>query len=110
MAEQDQENSAIPLSALVLLATLAGSLFWVQKPLTSSRPDGFVTQNARSVGDQTVESRLWEDPLSAVERSQNNDKEAKADPANQKSRQTANFVLRFGSLSIEARMGSADGD
>lgn len=71
MPAQDVENSALPLPVLLLLVTVAGSLFWIQTPLTSSRPDGLSGSHGGSIGDQNVESRLWEDPLNSIERSEN---------------------------------------
>src|SRR4051794_10250475 len=85
MAEKDNENAALPLPVLILVTALMSGLIFVPSPLNSSRPAGLTGASACTVGNQVVESRLWEDPLSGLVRA----RDKKAEPT-----QAADETLR----------------
>ncbi|MBY0485067.1 hypothetical protein [Nitrosomonas sp.] len=68
----DSKTGLIPILLLIMLAT--GTLI---NPLTSSRPhDSQYTNKLLSSDVRKVDARLWQDPIAAVERHLNQDKEA----------------------------------
>lgn len=59
----DREESRLPLTAILGLAFALATLWWVQEPLKSSRPEG----DRRHLGRiEQVQARLWQDPLEAA--------------------------------------------
>lgn len=53
---------------LVVAALAGGVTLLPQSPLSSSRPESKPGAESILIGDQTVEARLWQDPLAAVQR------------------------------------------
>jgi hypothetical protein len=62
-------RSGIPLSPTTLLAvlTLAGSVLLVSHKLSSDRPVASAGSSYGTIGDQLIDTRLWEDPFPAVD-------------------------------------------
>jgi hypothetical protein len=67
VSEKQQDGAAVPWPALLVLLGLAGGAFWYLAPLTSSRPRELEGPAITSLGEQHVDARLWQDPLSASE-------------------------------------------
>src|ERR1041385_8280280 len=66
MAEGDlssRGSSALNLNSLLVLLTVAGSVWLVSNKLTSDRPVPPAAGARGFVGEQTLEARLWEDPF-----------------------------------------------
>ena len=71
MAEQNAEGGrTFPLNfqTLLVLLTLASSVWLVSQKLTSTRPAALVGGWRDFVGERRVEARLWEDPFKPPER------------------------------------------
>src|SRR5687767_11205178 len=71
MAERNSEGRGsfpLNLQTLLILLTLASSVWLVSQKLTSTRPAASVGTGHGSPGEQNVEARLWEDPLKTPER------------------------------------------
>lgn len=68
MNETNQSQTLVPASAVVLIVTALGGVWLLRPPLDSPRPHVEERRARDSFGDQTVDARLWEDPLTAVER------------------------------------------
>src|SRR5215831_6527309 len=71
MAEQNTEGGkAFPLNlqTLLVLLTLASSVWLVSQKLTSTRPAALVGMGRDAPGEQKKEARLWEDPFKTPER------------------------------------------
>jgi hypothetical protein len=67
MAENDSSRGGgfpINITGLLTLLALAGSLLLVSRQLTSDRPRVPAGKPASTIGDQKIDARLWEDPLS----------------------------------------------
>lgn len=71
----DTKTGLIPILLLLMLAT--GTLI---NPLTSSRPHDPQYTKLLSSDVRKVDARLWQDPIAAVERQINQDKESKEKP------------------------------
>jgi len=69
MAERDGESSPFPAWPLLiaLAAAIGGGVVFWPAPLKSSRPGGNAKIQTASVGDQTVQARLWQDPFEAIQ-------------------------------------------
>jgi hypothetical protein len=65
---EEKRKSGLPINwpSAVLLLAVAGNLLWLQSPLTSSRPPETARFDSAVLGDQAVDSRLWQDPFDAV--------------------------------------------
>src|SRR5262245_64250192 len=65
MAERTAEGGgSFPyLNTLLVLLTLVGGVWLVSSKLTSTRPAGVAGAGGDFPHDQTIESRLWEDPF-----------------------------------------------
>jgi hypothetical protein len=66
MPDKDESSglsSQINLTSLIALFTLLGGIFLVSHKLSSDRPVSSPERPINSGEDQTVEARLWEDPL-----------------------------------------------
>ena len=60
----DWEESRIPVTTIVGLALAMATLWLVQEPLKSSRPE---IEQYKPLEDKLVQARLWEDPFEAIE-------------------------------------------
>lgn len=60
----DREESKIPITAVVGLAVAMATLWFVQEPLKTSRPEA--DKDLLPKGER-VQARLWQDPIEAVE-------------------------------------------
>jgi hypothetical protein len=60
-----KSGSSLPFNFTTVIAvlTLLGGLFLATKTVRSDRPSTSATTTSQSIGNQTVEARLWEDPL-----------------------------------------------
>jgi|CXWL01.1.fsa_nt_gi hypothetical protein len=80
MGSQDpsrKEQSAIPVAALALLLASVGGYLWYQPSLETSRP-ALKTSDLNALrSEQTVQARLWQDPLTAVNQHAKQDGPAK---------------------------------
>src|SRR5262245_9443640 len=56
-------SSPLNLNTLLALFTLAGSVWFVSKKLTSDRPVSPAGGPREFVGEQKLEARFWEDPF-----------------------------------------------
>ena len=67
MAKGRGDSKLAVAGALTLVLAIAGVLL-VKEPLRSSRPVGTGLEMNPTTGEQLVRSRLWEDPVAAVQR------------------------------------------
>ena len=70
MAERNAEGGGsfpLNLNTLLVLLTLASSVWLVSQKLTSTRPAAPAGKLRDFPGEQRVESRLWEDPFKTPE-------------------------------------------
>jgi hypothetical protein len=68
MADPDSAGSSSPffsLNAVLAVVTLVGGLVLMPHQLSSQRPAVGEVEGTRPLGDQNIESRLWEDPFAA---------------------------------------------
>src|SRR5580765_8866606 len=65
MAEE-KGGSVWKLPSIVAVAGLVGGLYFKPIPLHSPRPADKAALERRSIGDQTVDARQWQDPFEAV--------------------------------------------
>jgi hypothetical protein len=65
---EDQKTTKVPggWPGVMLIAALASNLLWLHSPLKSARPAEEARIQTASLGDQTAEARLWQDPFEAV--------------------------------------------
>jgi hypothetical protein len=56
------------LNTVLVLVTVAASVFLVSQRLSSDRPVAAAGRPMETIGDQTIEARLWEDPFSVWEK------------------------------------------
>jgi hypothetical protein len=67
MAQDDRGGSSIPIAPLIALLLFAGGLLVQHQPLQSDRPVAQPSALTVPHYGQDVESRLWQDPLEAVQ-------------------------------------------
>jgi hypothetical protein len=70
MAEQNSAGGGsfpLNLNTLLVVLTLASSVWLVSQKLTSTRPAPLAGMSREFPGEQTVEARLWEDPFKTPE-------------------------------------------
>lgn len=74
MIQADQDTSGFPSIALLTVALVAGVGGYVllSGPLLSERPKEIVSLSSLATMDETVDARLWQDPLQAIEGDWNN--------------------------------------
>src|SRR5262249_23102570 len=56
------------LNTVLALVTVIGGAFLVSGRLTSQRPAASSGSAAQNIGEQTLDARLWEDPLASFEK------------------------------------------
>jgi hypothetical protein len=78
MEEKRPSNLLLNWPGLLLLAAVAGGWWALQTPLSSSRPGGKAETGATLIGDQVVDSRLWQDPFEAIKVHRESQGEARA--------------------------------
>ena len=67
MADKDEKSSSIPWLPLIGLIGVSSGFFLVFTQLSSSRPlGGELCLSGFTFDSQTVEARLWQDPLGVV--------------------------------------------
>ena len=67
MADSPNEQPKFPLTSMLALVAVVSGLLISQIPLKTSRPIGKEAENLVFVGDDRVQSRLWQDPFEAVD-------------------------------------------
>ena len=67
MAEQQNDRPKLPFTSILALMAVVSGLLVSQIPLKTSRPIGKEAESQVFVGDERVQSRLWQDPFEAVE-------------------------------------------
>lgn len=67
MADQPNEKTKLPVTSMLALVAVVSGLVISQIPLKTSRPIGKEAENLVFVGDDRVQSRLWQDPFEAVD-------------------------------------------
>ncbi|MDT7041037.1 hypothetical protein [Candidatus Nitronereus thalassa] len=67
MPDQQEEKPKLPLTSMLALVAVVSGLLVSQIPLKTSRPIGKEADNLVLVGDDRVQSRLWQDPFEAVD-------------------------------------------
>ncbi len=65
MAEPERDNAKLPITGVLVLATIIGGILWYQAPLKSARPVSPGME--KPVGAQMVLARLWQDPIGAAD-------------------------------------------
>jgi hypothetical protein len=86
MAEEDSSSASSPvfsLNTVLAVVTLIGGIILVSHKLSSERPANPTSEGTRPLGLQNIESRLWEDPFAAWD---------KSSPAEQEQRTRAGFT------------------
>jgi hypothetical protein len=72
MASQSKQGGQgglpLNLNTILALTVVIGGAFYVSSRLTSQRPAASIGSSVPTIGEQTVDSRLWEDPLAFRER------------------------------------------
>ena len=63
-------SSLLQASTLLLLFTAVGGLIWYEPELTSLRPESTRKHTHGVFGTETVDARLWQDPLDFVAKNQ----------------------------------------
>ena len=66
MESSPKEPSLLPVTGLVLLAAVVGTVALYQDPLKSSRPTSPTQHEDLAFQREIVQARLWEDPFEAV--------------------------------------------
>jgi hypothetical protein len=101
VAEQEEKSVSIPWVPLITLIGLgSGVLFLSFQQLTSSRPGGGDPRlMSNTFDDQSVDARLWQDPLGVVVAEQEK---------NQKNNGAAHSVERFQNIVIKKCFDSLD--
>src|ERR1700749_1090270 len=75
MAEKDEKSVSIPWLPLLTLVGLGSGVIYFFPQLVSSRPGGGDPRLAEDTFDQqTIDARLWQDPLGAAIQAQEKDK------------------------------------
>ena len=67
MADSSDNKPKLPLTSMLALLAVVSGLLVSQIPLKTSRPIGKEAESHVFVGDDRVQSRLWQDPFDAVE-------------------------------------------
>jgi hypothetical protein len=67
MADPQEEKSKFPVTSMLALVAVVSGLLVSQIPLKTSRPIAKEAENLVFVGDDRVQSRLWQDPFEAVD-------------------------------------------
>ncbi|MDA0738653.1 MAG: hypothetical protein O2999_05485 [Nitrospirae bacterium] len=87
MADSPNDQSKFPLTSMLALVAVVSGLLISQIPLNTSRPIGQEAENLVFVGDDRVQSRLWQDPFEAVDdhldKERQQRKESKVSPEDQ---------------------------
>src|SRR5258706_5515019 len=63
MAEEKGGSWSLPWPTVLTIVTLIGGVSAFFTPLVSSRPSGAAAKSTFTLGDQSVDARLWQDPL-----------------------------------------------
>src|ERR1700722_708690 len=100
MAEKEEKSASIPWLPLVTLIGVSSGVLLFFPQLTSSRPGGGDPQLAGSTfGLQTIDARLWQDPLGVAGADQEKN-EKQSEEKSQKSRES-HSVSQFQKLLIK---------
>lgn len=68
MAKKGSGDSKIAMAGALALVLAIGGVLLIKEPLRSSRPVGTGLEMTHTVGEQAIRARLWEDPVTAVQR------------------------------------------
>ena len=65
---QDNEGHAFNVNAALAILVVVAGVFLVSNQLSSRRPTAVPGRALQSIGEQSVDTRLWEDPFGAFEK------------------------------------------
>lgn len=112
MEDPKQENTPLQGLGLIALAAIVGGVFWIQNPLTSSRPPAPEMPPSMSYQSEYVQARLWEDPLQAVTRHRQQEHTSTGDYSHDSQHHLKDFVkdvLQTHAPTVRILMAMMDG-
>ena len=105
MADEKSPESVWKWPSLLAIAALMGGLYFKQPSLQSPRPPENATVEHATLGDQTVQARLWQDPLDAVHKyheDQSSMPNGGSEPAEKEEGPTPSGRLQHGSTTLNS--------
>src|SRR5215831_5497628 len=83
MAERESSepsSNLFSLNSVMAIVTLVGGIILASHKLTSDRPQKNSVEGTQPLGNQNVESRLWEDPFAVWDKLSKQEQQARTTP------------------------------